>query len=273
MKKLDLAICIMFNEKAEQTIDCVKSLNDLKSPIYLLNNGSSPECTQKVQKEVQKLDNVTYLVVDENIGVSKGRNYLLTHTDEKYLFFLDNDMKIIDAHSFWHNLTSSIFATDDDVLIVCPKIYNEHLSAFHEPHRFVLDGATITTQKATKYRSGCIATNYFPGGASIFKRQFFDKYGFYDENMFVGFEDYDLSFSAWKQQNFSDFVFELPTIEVNHNHLTPKTTEDKKALKTRYNPKLINHSYEHFVSKHPDFEFKIEYLEWLKQKIDTLTSD
>lgn len=260
----------MFNEKAEQTIDCLKSLTDLKSPIYLLNNGSSFECTQKVEEKVKKMDNVTYFVVNKNMGVSKGRNYLLSHTDEKYLFFLDNDMKIIDANNFWQNLCSSIFATNDDVLIVCPKIYNEHLSAFHEPHRFVLDGSTITIQKANKTNRGCIATNYFPGGASIFKRQFFDEFGIYDENMFVGFEDYDLSFSAWKQQNFTDFVFELQSIEVNHNHLTPKTTEDKMALKTRYNPKLINHSYDNFISKHSDFEFKIEYLEWLKQKIDAL---
>lgn len=267
----ELAICIMFNEKADQTIECLNSFSQLDSPIYLLNNGSSFGCTQKVKRALENLKNVTYFYSDQNVGVSKGRNYLIENTNEDYLFFIDNDMKIFDAKDFWNNLNSSIFVTDDEVLIVCPRIYNEHLSSFHEPHRFVIDGQIINIKKAIKNHSGYISTNYFPGGASIFKRRFFNLYGNYDEHMFVGFEDYDLSFTAWKDQSFSDFVFELPNITVIHDHQIPKTNEEKNAVKLRYNPNLIENSFNYFVTKHSEFEFNIEYIEWLNQKIESLT--
>ena len=73
----DIAICILFYEKLQQTVDCIKSFAASGVPVHVLSNGSSGVSAQALQKAVESWSNVRICISQENWGVARGRNKLI----------------------------------------------------------------------------------------------------------------------------------------------------------------------------------------------------
>jgi GT2 family glycosyltransferase len=232
---MKIAFNILFCNKAEQTIETLENLLSFNVPINLLNNGSDKESTRILEKWVKNKP-INYMKVKENGGVSKGRNYLIKNTKEDWLFFLDNDITI--PQNDWLDILKTKMQTEPETLVFVPQIINVHLGSKKEKfYRFVINGEDATFEMFNKGR-----TNKISGGACIVHRSVFDTNGLYNEDFFVGFEDYEFSLRAMKSGTPLDCLC-VPEIKLYHDHRKVVRNEDNKYLETRYNEDKIIHSY------------------------------
>jgi len=86
--QIDLAACISFYEKLDQTKECIRTILPSGVNIYILNNGSSLSAQQALEMFCDGYKQIKILNSDFNLGVGVGKNYLVTHTTEEWLFFV-----------------------------------------------------------------------------------------------------------------------------------------------------------------------------------------
>jgi len=263
-KNPKIAICILFFEKPDQTIDCVKSFLPSKQPIYILNNNSSKCSTQTLQKFIKEHPQVKLFRSHTNLGVSGGRNYLIRHTTEKWLFFVDNDITITTPD--WLKIAQNTIKKHPQTDAVIPKLYNQHEGLFVIHLRTKIKNNTAIFLEAKNNTQ----PNIFPGGASIINRHVFKKHGLYDEDMFVGLEDFELAIRAIKNDSpFKAIIADK--IQLVHNHIPVKTTQDKKAVLVRYNIQKIQHSHNVIKKKH-GLHLDNDWRPWVTNQIRIMTN-
>jgi len=251
-----LGVCVLFFEKAEQTIECVQSFLGSGVPIYILNNNSSDKSTQLLKEFCRKHVQVKIFDSVENLGVSGGRNFLIAHTQEKWLFFVDNDIVIKNAD--WLNVVGLHIDRLPGIEVFIPQLWNVHDGSFSFYSPFSLSQGKIRMQDRLNAKG---ETNRFPGGASVVNRCVFDRLGLYDEKMFVGFEDFELAIRGIKN-NRPVRAMQIKGIELVHDHKQAKSAEDKKSVLKRYDVDLHKASFAR-VRELYGVEFEDDWEKWV----------
>ena len=252
----NLALVVLFCNKAEQTIEGLENWLQYKYPIYLLNNGSGKEGTKLVKDFVKGNKQVKYFHSRENLGVSGGRNFLIKRVKEDWMFFLDNDITI--ETKDWDKKLAGLIKKEPETKIFTPLIVNAHLSNKQEVfYRFWIEEDRCGFDAFKEGRS-----NKISGGASVVHRDIFLKYGLYDERFFVGFEDYEFSLRAIKRQDPLDTLC-VPSIKLLHDHKKGCREEDNMYLDVRYSEEKILESYNLVKSIH-GLELPDDGVRWSK---------
>lgn len=245
MKQKNLAACILFYEKADQTIECIDSIiNTSEINIYVLNNNSSQKSRERLNKYCQNYSRIKVYDSSTNLGVGVGRNYLINHTEEEWLFFIDNDITIKTKN--WLDILSNKMKEyqEGQIEAYIPYLFNIHDGAYVRYHAIKLDQNIVNPIPV----EGC-QTNFFPGGASVIHRKVFDRLGLYDEKMFVGFEDYELAIRGLLSNHPIKALF-VPEIELLHDHRKAVIEDDKSAVTVRYNTDLLKSAFDRIGEKH-----------------------
>ena len=264
-KNLSLAICILFFNKADQTVECVESFGALGMPIYILNNNSDPSASKKVKAFCEKFSHVTYFDSDKNLGVSGGRNYLIDKTEEEWILFVDNDITIKDLDHF-RAFYPEIVALGKGCDALSLPLFNVHDNKYMH-HLSIL----INDQRQVQlHRPEGDISNMFAGGASLIRRSFFERVGVYDSEMFVGFEDYEIALRAIKLGDPLKVKIVSNGPELLHDHRYSSSKVDHEAVKIRYSADHIAHSEEIMVQKY-DIVFPVDWRDWAKEQIDQIT--
>jgi len=240
---MDLAICLLFFERLDQTIECVQSLLPSKAKIYILNNGSSPSARKGLGKFCRDCKQVKIFDSGANLGVGVGRNYLVKKTGEEWLLFLDNDI-VIETRD-WLRRFSQHVSLNKEAEVFVPRIFDSYSGCYKPVQSVRISGKEIKFRK--KILPGM--TNVFPGGASFISRRLFDRLGLFDEKMFVGFEDYEFCVRGVVAGNA---VKSLPISDIKlvHSHHYAKKSGDRTAALTRYNIGLLEASLNQIAEKH-----------------------
>jgi glycosyltransferase involved in cell wall biosynthesis len=260
-----VAVLILFFNKVDQTIDCINSFLLSGQRIYVLNNGSHHE--QLLLLKTKFKDNGQVSIFDEghNCGVSVGRNYLIKMASEPWLFSVDNDITVKPEND-WVNLFNEYIATNAEVKIISPRIYNIHENGWSQPVKIIKDGDVISLEQGN-YET----TNCFPGGASIIHKSVFDNYGFYDEEMFVGFEDYEFALRALMSEMGELKVHHVDFIQLMHDHRLQIAAVDKDTVYKRYDGEKHQKSFNRLLSKH-NVQFEHDWEWWTKKQIEEMTT-
>lgn len=257
---LDLAICVLFYEKVNQTIKCVKSFLPSGVPIYILNNASSASSREVLGKYCEKYSQVTIFDSEKNLGVAVGRNYLIENTKEKWLLFVDNDIHV--KTKDWLERIKKHVSVHHDIEAFIPRLFNVHdnkyqlnLSMRIEGNRAFHDVKSINNK-----------INTFLGGASFINRKLFDRLGLYDEQMFIGFEDYEYTIRSLVEENpVKGFL--IHDIELIHEHRYAKKKVDKDANMLRYDHNTHDRSYKRIYEKHKVI-MKSDWPNWISVQKD-----
>ena len=240
---VDIAVCILFYEKPNQTIECIKSVLSSNVPIYVLNNGSSQSARQELERFCKEYKQIKIFESDDNVGVGPGRNYLVKHTNEEWLLFIDNDI-VVNTQDWLQKFANHILQfTDIEVFI--PRLFNVQDGYYdiHPPFKVVGDCVIRDRKFVNDF------TNKFPGGASFVNRKLFDRLGLYDYKMFVGLEEYELCIRGIrlgepvKARNIYD-------IELIHDHRQSARKEDRETVLVRHNVNHIETSLKRIIEKH-----------------------
>ena len=211
--------------------------------IYVLNNGSSPSSRQKLGQFCDNYKQITIFDSDFNVGVGVGRNFLVAHTSEKWLLFIDSDI-VVKTPDWLQRFTQHV-SLHNDIEVFIPRLFDVQKKNYflYSPFRIVGDEVI---------RAGKIIddlTNNFPGGASIVNRELFNRLGLYDDKMFVGLEEYELCIRSIRigKPVKARIIHDIKLI---HNHRQAKKNEDRNALLVRYDVNHIESSFNRIIEKH-----------------------
>jgi GT2 family glycosyltransferase/glycosyltransferase involved in cell wall biosynthesis len=250
-----LAVCILFYEKLDQTIECIESFLPSGVRIYVLNNHSSPTARDLLGLFCRSHQQITIFDSDVNLGVSVGRNFLITHTTEDWLFFVDNDIYV--TSNDWFQTFSAYILRYPEVEVFIPRLYNIHEQQFVTYFQLAVD-----QQRVLYYPIENNTTSCFPGGASCISRILFDRLGKYDDKMFVGLEDFEFCIRAiLRGAPVRSRV--IDDIELRHDHRQVTKMEDTKAVLTRYNDSSIERSFHRIAEKFPGLIFQHDWRPWV----------
>jgi len=257
--EIDLAVCILFYEKLDQTIECIQSFLPSGVNIYILNNDSSSSARQALERFCDNYKQIKIFDSDVNLGVGVGRNYLATHTTEEWLLFVDSDITIKTPD--WLQKFAQHVLRYPDIEVFIPRLFNIHENRYVSYCSFRIRGWKIHGVEIIND-----LTNTFPGGASFINRRLFDRLGLYDDKMFVGFEDYELCIRGIRLGNPVKARL-IHDIELVHDHRQAKKSEDKKAVLTRYDVRLHEASSNRITEKH-NILFGSDWKNWVINQVE-----
>jgi len=261
MKK-SIGIAIVFFNKDQQTIECIKKFSKPGEPVYVLNNGSSEAAAQAVRLVCAALPNVTYIHSDNNLGCGGGRNRLIEATKEDWLFFVDNDITPLESH--WLDNLHLHVKHSQGIDAIVPVVHNIWEGTKIRPVNLgVLNGQAHFTTATSAY------TNVFPGGASLISRKMFDRIGLYDDNLFA-FEDFELSLRA-EQMGCPVTARHVTDVNLLHDHRVVTNADDRQAVEVRYSLERVGRAHDAVESRY-GVSFDKNYKVWLEQQVLDLTT-
>lgn len=239
---MDLAVCILFYEKLNQTIECIQSFLPSGVNIYVLNNGSSSASRKVLGEFCDNYEQVKLFDSDTNLGPSRGRNYLITHTNEEWMFFVDND--IVVKTPDWLQKISKHISLHNEIEVFIARLFETQTNAYSEYPPFTIVGDKVI--RTGKITDGL--TNRFPGGASFINRKLFGRLGLYDDKLFVT-EEYEFSIRGIRLGEPVK-AKQIYDIELDHDHRQAKKSEDRKGVLVRYDLNLVKASLNRIIEKH-----------------------
>ena len=157
-----------------RTIDSIKNQSWLNKEIILVNDGSNDKKTLEILNEIQK-DNLVKIIYQKNKGLPAARNAGVINAKGNYLYFLDSDDWINEntLEELYFNLLR------DD----------KYAYAFSD---CFLEGEIKGIRKKFFNLFEQMFLNQIPYSIFI-PRKLFIENGFYDENMRLGYEDWELN--------------------------------------------------------------------------------
>jgi len=194
-----LSILIITYNRPDDLLELLQSMNsetDLSclKEILVLNNAS----TVSYEKPIAFIQaspqlKVRYIVSDENLGVSRGRNKLMQIATGALLLVLDDDILFHTPNSL--PVIASVFQK--------PFFQNANTGVitfrviYHETKEQQQTALPHKQFEAYRYKD-VFLTSYFTGCSHLLKKEVLDKTGLYPEDFFYGMEEYDLSYRIIK---------------------------------------------------------------------------
>ena len=257
-----LGVCLLFHNKVGQTMECVRSiLTTAEVPIYILNNASDRRQREELGAFCARYPQISIIDSETNLGVGRGRNRLIASTVEPWLFFLDNDITISSIDWLETVLGHLDEAGFYDAFV--PHLYNLHEKSY-AAYRFLelRDGAAAFVLPEAD------GLNCFPGGAAVVSRGLFERTGPYDEEIFVGLEDFELALRAIRQEQPIRAKL-VRGVELLHDHRPVTDAADEAAVRIRYDAEIIQKSVERVHTKH-GIRLPDDWREWVQSQVRQL---
>jgi GT2 family glycosyltransferase len=160
----------------------------------LVDNGSVDGSTEFIRTEYPW---VTLVALPENIGFAAGNNRGLAASSGEFIVTLNNDITL--EPGFLAALLAPVLA-DASIGMVAAKMLNYYASSRIDAIGLIIavNGLGYNLGVAQEDRGQYdIATDVFGscGGAALYRRKMLTEVGFFDEDFFAYYEDFDL---AWR---------------------------------------------------------------------------
>ena len=219
-----IAILILFYNKLDQTKDCINSFLPSGQKIYVLNNGSEETQWSNLKSSFINRSNLLLLDAGKNLGVSGGRNYLIKSSKADWFFMVDNDITIKSPET-WVEIIKEKIKQNPRADAFIPKMYNRHENEYACNYNMVIKDGKLFGELCDGNE-----INNFPGGAALVSRNVFSKFGLYDEQMFVGFEDFEFAIRGLLSKVHEPIrAILIDEFELIHDHKIQIKKADKKA--------------------------------------------
>jgi len=167
----DLAIVLVTYKTTVDTINKIVEKIPKEIQVLITENSKNLFFKKKIER---KFKNVTILIPKNNLGNGGGINFCINNSDKKYYFYLDIDTCF--EKSFIKNFfLRSINLKNWAIAAPAIKDYNYPNKDFNE-----------------KLEKDIWVMNRIIGCALLFNAKEFKEIGFYDENIFLFFEEDDI---------------------------------------------------------------------------------
>lgn len=198
MSRPMVSIIIVNYNKKEITLDCLKTLSNVKKPrfeIIVVDNGSLDHSADEISR---RYPDVVTIRNKENLGFTGGNNAGLPVAKGKYVLLLNNDTKV--TEDFLSPLVEDL-EKNKDLGIVQSKMYVmdkpellDNVVSYMTSTGFLYHRGYLDKDKP-EYQS--FIYSFSAKGACILIRREVLKMGLFDDDYFAFFEETDLCWRSW----------------------------------------------------------------------------
>ncbi|MDA9230956.1 glycosyltransferase [Rickettsiales bacterium] len=194
--------------------------------IKVIDNGSNDNIADLL-KEKYANSGIELIMLENNVGFSRGNNVALKKVTTKYAFLLNPDA-IIDPESI-DNLALEM-EKDKNIALASPfSITNLDLTLEEKAQEIENYKKTITILNEDDNK---IETDFICGGYMLIKTKIFQKIGFLDENLFLYYDDNEISSRSIKNNYKNILIKNSYTVHSNQNSV--KTNNKIQEYKMIY---------------------------------------
>lgn len=192
-------------------IESVKRSTSLDLDIIIVDNGSKDGTMEEVQ---QSYPEINCICLDKNYGFCKAVNIGISQSKSPYIFLLNNDTIVcngaVDALLNTMESDKRIFSVEAKMIQYHERDKIDSAGTYYNALGWAFargkDRRISRYTKRTESFAAC-------GGAALYRRDVFDKIGFFDESHFAYLEDIDIGYRA-RVHGYHN-VFE-PAAEILH---------------------------------------------------------
>ena len=176
--------------------ECLKSLKYQNSSfeVIVIDNGSTDGGADYISKNYPEFN---LIVNNENFGFAVAVNQGIKASNTEYVFLMNNDVVL--EHDCISNLLECI-QKDKKVFAAASKMVQYHDKTIIDDagDEYTILGYTkkVGNGKSIKLYENEREIFSACAGASIYRRDVFNKIGYFDENFFAYMEDVDISYRA-----------------------------------------------------------------------------
>ena len=206
-------------EKSIMSID-----RDIK--IIVVENSQNKILKNKLE---EKYSNVEVIIPQKNLGNGAGINYGIKHIDTMYAFYLD-----VDTEVFPDTIKNLISAANQikEFSILAPKINN-----FEYKKECYVDFQNKSKYSKMKFVTGC---------ALFFDLKTFKEIGFFDEKIFLYYEENDFYKRCLGKKKY---IFLIENSKINHKGNSSVDEKYKDEIEINRNWHLMWSTF-YFYKKH-----------------------
>lgn len=252
---INSSIIIVNYKVREEIIKCIgsirKNTSGISYEIIVVDNGEDT----KLESQLKKYKNVVYIKSKTNIGFGAGNNLGAKKARGKYLFFLNPDTEVLKNTI---EVLCNFLDKNKQAGIVSPLIVDENsdtfkLEGYKEltplnaifsfsflrkifPSKTIFSIFTLEDWNRNPIRQ--VETAY--GAALMIPKKIFDKFGGFDENFFLYFEENDIS-KRIRKLGYKIFIN-------SSSRVVHKVAQSTKYLSNRKN--IYEKSRFYYLKKH-----------------------
>lgn len=260
----NISIAILHYKRLESTLALLSTIPfEFSGEILILNQGSDQEDFSNLSKFKHASASIRIFNSPENLGVAKGRNYLIQESRKQWIMSLDNDaaftgnpfphiQKLIENYGLhFMNLT---FSSDTGFYNVGSKFWMNNKDKL---------GVTSALPLNYEGRECNFVSDFLLGGGSVFNKESFEGVGKFNEDFFIGFEDLEFSVRLFQK---GYMVLNTTKSFMKHVHPIAKNKKSKEYESTRFSRRHILNSAEKFHEIHGIEVWSHEDELWLQQQ-------
>tara|TARA_Y100000816_G_scaffold137308_1_gene97122 strand:+ start:1226 stop:2083 length:858 start_codon:yes stop_codon:yes gene_type:complete len=195
-------------------------------PIIVVENSRDFSFKESLEK---KYSNIEVIIPDENLGNGAGINHGIKNIKTKYAFYLD-----VDTALFPDTIKNLITAAKEikNFSILAPVINN-----FEYKNDCYLNSSKNKKYPTMRFVTGC---------ALFFEKKLFDEIGFFDEKIFLYFEENDFYERCLKKEKS---IFLIKNSKINHKGNSSVKDIFKEEIEINRNWHLMWSTF-YFYKKH-----------------------
>ncbi|MBO6536637.1 MAG: glycosyltransferase [Balneolaceae bacterium] len=232
-----VSVLMITHNRSEELIDTVKNILEQTHKnieIIIVENGSLDAVIQK-NRELLKDFDLQYIVSNENLGVSGGRNLALKEANGDVIIEIDDDAVFDDPKSIDNVI--SFFEKNPTIGIQAFQIINYYTRKITNEEYPFRDKSRDSNSEGY--------TTWFIGAGHAFRKELIDEIGLYRDFFPWGSEEQDFSVRAL---NAGYEIFYNPEIIVYHKKSPNGRIENRIkfggiALKNRIKFTLLNYPF------------------------------
>lgn len=274
----NLTITFLSLNRSELSIRLLKSIEnylaDFQGEVLIIDNGSHEDELTKIEAFCAKCSFKSRIVkLGDNYGVAGGRNQTMKYVNTEWVLCLDNDI---------YFLNNPLAQISREISLLGCHFMNIPLLDPDQKRIFALGGhlyvdstnGEINVGGGSCYRqvnydnfeqnlNEPFLSNFLFGGASLFKKATFLTLGGYDDKMFIGFEDTDLSIRIFRE---GYKIGNTCVLSLVHDHPKPVEHSDIEYEKNRFSVNIIKQSAKHLEEKYGYKIWDANLVKWLEEK-------
>jgi GT2 family glycosyltransferase len=270
----NLTISFLSLNRSTLSIRLLRSITEhiphFAGEVIIIDNGSSASELLLLKEFCNTLTFKSVIVeLGSNYGVGGGRNRTLPYVNTEWVMFLDNDIYLIAnplplaqenlATFGCHFMNLPLLDKDNNIISAGGHFY---IWPSKGKHRTICRSA-LKSQKYDDRIDRFFFSTFLSGGCCIINKATFQKTGGYDEAMFVGYEDLDLSIRLF-QAGFK--IGNSGCYALVHDHTEPTSELDKKYELIRWSLETIKKSADYFEKKHNLVVWDDSLIDWINSK-------
>jgi N-acetylglucosaminyl-diphospho-decaprenol L-rhamnosyltransferase len=237
-------VIVLYEEEFELIYHCLQNIKNFN--IIIIDNAGNKNLKKKIQK---KFDISNYIINSKNLGYSKAVNQGINLCETEYVFVFQADC-LMDEKNI--NILMDAYKKYDNCFLVSPTYYDAQSkltfngSAFPEKN---LENNVIQLE-------GDICVDTIVTAAYLFKKKDMIEIGFFDENFFIYFLDFDFCRKVINQKKSIIQVFDS---KATHSHGSLKVKNlFKKIYLRNYHFTFDELYYYYKINKHHEIFKKLK---------------